>query len=370
MRVALVAESFLPRVNGVSNSVIRIARYLQGSGHEPMIVAPDSYTAESFESMPVSRIPSLAVPGIHETDVAYGSSDQLARTIRGFNPDVVHLASPFALGHMALRALSETRVPTVAVFQTDVAGFAEHYGLSAVSFIADAWIRRLHRKVDLTLVPSSDSERYLKRLGIDRVARWGRGVDTELFHPRWRESALYPQGNRTVVGYAGRLAPEKNVGILRILSQDDDIQLVIIGDGPARDELEAAMPNACFTGLLRGEELGRHLASLDVLVAPGERETFCQVIQEGMAAGLPVVAPAVGGPRDLVIDGETGFQYPQGNAAALRARVRRLAGSKALRVAMGARAREHVANRTWDAVCDELMVHYESVIEQQAQVAV
>lgn len=370
MRVALVAESFLPRVNGVSNSVIRVARYLHGAGHEAMIVAPDSYTGESFENMPVSRIPSLAVPGIHETDVAYGSSEQLARAIQRFDPDVVHLASPFALGHMALRALQATRVPTVAVFQTDVAGFAEHYGLSAVSFLADAWIRRLHRRVDLTLVPSSDSERYLSRLGVDRVARWGRGVDTEMFHPGWRETALYPGVHRTVVGYVGRLAPEKNVDILRILAQDPDIQLVIIGDGPERAELETALPNAIFTGLLRGETLSRHIASLDVLVAPGERETFCQVIQEGMAAGLPVVAPAVGGPRDLVVPGETGFLYPPGDASAMRAGVRTLAASAHLRATMGVSARALVAGRTWPAVCAELVGHYEAVIEQRTAVAV
>ena len=369
MRVALVAESFLPRVNGVSNSVIRIARYLQRNGHQTLIVAPDSYTAEVFEDMPVSRVTSLAVPGIHETDVAFGSTEKLACTLREFAPDVVHLASPFALGHLALQAVSAMKVPTVAVFQTDVAGFAEHYRLSAVSFLADAWIRRLHKRVDLTLVPSSDSAKYLEGLGVSNVQRWGRGVDIEMFNPVWRDASLYQREQRTVVGYVGRLAPEKNVEILRSLSIESGVQLVVIGDGPSRGELEAALPNATFTGLLQGESLSKHMASLDILVAPGERETFCQVIQEAMAAGLPVLAPAVGGPRDLVRHGITGMLYEPGDSDALRGHVLQLAASRELRESMGSVARATVQSRTWDAVCAELIAHYESVLSTETELA-
>ena len=133
------------------------------------------------------------------------------------------------------------------------------------------------------------------------------------FAPSARDEALGGNGRRhgkPIVGFVGRLAPEKHVERLIALAAGDAVQLVIVGDGVDQEKLQSAMPTAVFTGALYGEELAAAYASMDVFVHPGEHETFCQVVQEALASGLPVIAPDAGGPRDLVAPYRTGLLLP------------------------------------------------------------
>ncbi len=366
MRVVIVAESFLPRVNGVSGSVLRASRHLLSQGHEVEIIAPAPSPHETPEGVRVHSVRSFTVPGMG-IDVGYAWTSTIRDVLRHVRPDIVHLASPLVLGYQALRAAAMEGIPTVAVFQTDISGFARHYRLTGMGGLSDAVLRRIHADADLTLVPSTASKEYLQTLGIARLAMWGRGVDAEQFDPRHRSPQLRtrwlsPNPDRVLVGYVGRLAPEKRVEALRVIQSDPRIQLVVIGDGPQRTELESLLPHAHFTGMLRGAELGTAMASLDILVAPGERETFCQVIQEGMASGLAVVAPDIGGPRDLVIHGEVGLRYAPGDDEQLRNCVDALVQSPAARAVMGATARTMIRDRTWTQIGDDLVHHYRSVL--------
>ena len=170
-----------------------------------------------------------------------------------------------------------------------------------------------------------------------------------------------PRG-KTIVGYCGRLAPEKSVDILRHLASDDRVQIVIIGDGPDRERLSKLMPQAVFTGRLVGDALSQALASLDILVASGERETFCQVIQESMASGVPVVAPARGGPLDLIEHGVNGLLYPPGDSGAMVEQVLSLAFDARRRRQLALLASERVQGRSWSAIGQELIGHYESLV--------
>ncbi|ODQ87137.1 hypothetical protein BFG51_16205 [Dietzia alimentaria] len=233
--------------------------------------------------------------------------------LRDFGPDVVHLASPFVLGAAGAAAARALDVPSVAVYQTDVAGFADAYGIGVVADAAWTWTRAIHASCDRTLAPSTAAMEDLAAHGIPRLYRWGRGVDTERFSPSRRSAALHalwsPQG-RPVVGFVGRLAPEKHVERLQSLADRSgpggDLHLVVVGDGPDRPALQAAMPHAIFTGELHGDRLGQAYATMDVFCHPGEFETFCQSIQEAQASGVPVVGPDQGGPRDLVQTGVNG----------------------------------------------------------------
>lgn len=368
MRVAIVTESFLPRINGVTNSVIRIAGHLRRRGHEVVIICPDSYLAEHFDGIPVRTVRSVSLPGVADIDVFVGTRDHIEQLLQEFNPDVVHLASPFILGRAAAKAVSRLGIPCVAVFQTDVAGFANHYRLSAVASLAEDWLRRIHSGVDVTLAPSRASISYLEEIGVPRVRHWGRGVDLDLFNPLHRDVTLFEE-SRVVIGYVGRLAPEKNVAILQHIHADPRVQLVIIGDGPQREELRALLPNAVMTGRLMGTDLGRHVASLDVLVAPGEHETFCQVIQEGLAAGLPVVAPAAGGPLDLIEPAWNGVLYTPGDAADFIRKIEPLISDAALRNRLGQAARLSVAQRSWEAISDQLIAVYGDVLRNTVRLA-
>ena len=361
----MVAESFLPRVNGVSGSVIRASQHLVRQNHHVEIIAPEPAPTHTDDGVPIHSVSSFAVPGMH-IDVGYRTVARLRGLLESTYPDVVHLASPFVLGHQAIRAAMHLGLPTVAVFQTDVSGFARHYRLSPVGALSDALIRRIHRDADLTLVPSTASRDYLASLGVRRVSLWGRGVDTDQFDPRRRSPDkrtewLSSNPGRTVVGYVGRLAPEKRIELLTCVKDDPRVQLVIVGDGPQRSELMRLLPSTIFSGMLRGEELGAAVASFDVLVAPGERETFCQVIQEGMASGVPIVAPDVGGPRDLVVHGELGLLYSPGDRRQLRRCIDALVESPAARAVMGIAGRRHIRDRTWTSIGDELLAHYRAV---------
>ncbi|OMC24843.1 glycosyltransferase family 4 protein [Mycobacterium colombiense] len=367
MRVAIVAESFLPEVNGVSNSVIRVLEHLRRTGHEALVIAPDTPPGQPradriYDGIRVHRVPSRMFPKV--TTLPLGvPTPRLVKVLRGFDPHVVHLASPALLGYGGVRAARWLGVPTVAVYQTDVPGFAASYGIPMTARAAWAWFRHLHGLADRTLAPSSVTMESLVAHRFPRVHRWARGVDVLRFAPSARSEALRaqwsPQG-KPIVGFVGRLAPEKHVERLIGLAAGDAVQLVIVGDGVDRDKLRSAMPTAVFTGALYGDELAAAYASMDVFVHPGEHETFCQVVQEALASGLPVIAPDAGGPRDLVTPWRTGLLL------AVNEFEPRLPDAVAHLIAERSRyalaARRSVVGRSWPVICDELLGHYEAVL--------
>jgi phosphatidylinositol alpha 1,6-mannosyltransferase len=218
----------------------------------------------------------------------------------------------------------------------------------------------IHRRAALTLAPSRPAVRSLVDRGVPRVALWQRGVDAERFHPRHRDDLLRrrlaPDG-AALVGFVGRLAVEKQVDDLAALSRLPGVRLVVVGDGPARRRLEAALPGAAFLGFLHGNDLSTAVASLDVAVHPGEHETFCQAAQEALASGVPVVAVGRGGPVDLVEPGVNGLLYPAGDLDALTRGVSRLALDPRLRRQLADAARASVVARSWEAVGDDLLKH-------------
>ncbi len=372
MRVVLVTESFLPQVNGVSNTVRHTVDRLLDRGHRPLVIAPGP-GADHHRGCPVVRIRSFELPRYRTFPVALPDA-RVERTIRAFAPDVVHLASPIMLGASGLRAARRLGIPSVAVYQTDVAGFARQYGLRA-DVLLDRWVGHLHRRATRTLAPSRASLAQLQRMGVRDLHLWRRGVSLDLFDPAHRDEALRSSWTgsdptATVVGYVGRLAAEKQVRRLRELAALPGTRLVVIGEGPERAWLERHLPGATFTGLLRGGALARAFASLDVFVHPGESETFCQTVQEAQASGVPVVAPAIGGPLDLVALGRTGLLYPPGDTVQLQAHVRRLVGDADLRSRLAADARGVVAQRTWAKVVDQLVdVHYAAVLHPDSTLA-
>ena len=364
MRVLIVTESFLPQVNGVSNTVRHTVDRLLERGHEVLVIAPGQ-GADHYRTCPIVRVRSFELPRYRTFPVGLPDAS-IARTMSGWRPDVVHLASPIVLGAIGLRAARRLGIPTVAVYQTDVVGFARQYGVRA-DRVLDRWVGHLHRRADRTLVPSRASRNQLTDLGVPDLHVWRRGVELDLFDPGRRDDGLrsawtYGSPDSTVVGYVGRLAPEKQVRRLRELASVPDTHLVVIGDGPERGWLERNLPRATFTGMLHGEDLARAFASLDVFVHPGESETFCQTVQEAQASGVAVVAPAAGGPLDLVEHRETGLLYPPGNDSMLRAHVGELVADPTYRAQLAARARAVVARRTWSQVVDQLVdVHYAAV---------
>ncbi|KFG07591.1 MULTISPECIES: glycosyltransferase family 4 protein [Streptomyces] len=375
MRVVIVTESFPPDVNGVAHCALQTARHLVARGHSPLVVAPATAQgtgagADLLAPCPVVRVPSLPLPGYPQVRVALPSR-RVAAAIVGHRADIVHLASPFVLGVRGMAAAARLGVPAVAIYQTDLAGYARTYVHAGE---AAAWrrIRAVHAAADRTLAPSTAALRDLRTHGVPRVSLWPRGVDTVRFRPQLRDQALrraLAPGGEPIVGYVGRLAPEKQIELLAGVCARGDVKVVIVGDGPSEPALRAALPGAVFLGRRTGDELARIFASLDVFVHTGPYETFCQTVQEAMASGVPVVAPAAGGPLDLVDHGRTGLLVPPRDPAAVRDAVLSLAADPELRARYGAAGRAMVEGRTWAAVGDRLIEHYTDVLATRTEVA-
>jgi phosphatidylinositol alpha 1,6-mannosyltransferase len=366
MRIAVVTESFLPDVNGVANSVLRVADHLVARGHQVLVIAPQTQgrvPERDALPYPVVRLPSLPMPGYAQFRLGLPTR-QLTTRLREHGTEVVHLASPFVLGAGGLAAARSLDLPTVAVYQTDVPAYARAYRIGMTEQTAWRWLRRVHNGADRTLAPSSASVAALGAHGIERVHLWQRGVDSTRFDPRHRDAGirrtLAPNGE-VIVGYVGRLATEKHVDLLAGACRLPSARVVIVGDGPAAATLRRQLPQAVFLGARHGDELARIYASLDVFAHPGPYETFGQSVQEALASGVPVVAPAAGGPLDLVDRERTGHLVPALDRDAFTAAIADLAGDPERRIRWGAAARTAVAGRTWAAVGDQLVDHYAQV---------
>ncbi|NLT27305.1 MAG: glycosyltransferase family 1 protein [Microbacteriaceae bacterium] len=370
MRVAVVTESFLPTVNGVTNSVKKVLDHLALRGHEAIVICPAADAPAEYAGFPVHEVPAVAV---REFPVGLPSA-AVERIIDGFAPDVLHAASPALLGGHAISAAKRRGIPSVAIFQTDIAGYTGRNGVGMMRELAWAMLRYVHNLADRTLAPSTASIRDLARNRIERVHRWGRGVDLHAYHPQHRahpstealRAELSPNGE-VVVGYVGRLAPEKQVERLAALRGLPGIRIAIVGDGPSEAIARAALDGMPVTWLGRrtGHELATAYAAFDVFVHTGTEETFGQTLQEAHASGLPVVAPLAGGPIDLITHGGDGYLFdPEQHAGgdSMREYVERLVGDAELRARMGEAGRRRVRGRSWDAICDELLGHYAAVL--------
>lgn len=375
MRVAIVAEAFLPNVNGVTNSVLRVLEHLERTGHEAIVIAPGARDHEEeithYAGARIVRVPTVMVPLVNSLPVGVPSATVL-ETLAEFRPDVVHLASPFVLGAAGAFAARQLRIPAVAIYQTDVAGFSQRYHLAPLAAASWEWTRTIHNMCQRTLAPSSPTIDALKVHGINHIHRWGRGVDSVRFHPSKRSEGLRhawdPTGQKKLVGFVGRLASEKGVHRLQAIHPREDVQLVIIGSGPEQDYLEQLLPNAHFMGALSGEKLAQAYASLDVLVHTGEFETFCQVVQEAQASGVPTIAPRAGGPVDLITPGKNGLLLDvDGFEDELGPAVDQLTRPDLL-PALKESCRRGVRTRTWEALCEQLVGHYEAVISSAQEV--
>lgn len=363
LRIAVVTESFLPAVNGVTNSVLRVIENMSQRGHHVEVIAPGP-SVPHYQGAIVHDIPSVSLPAYSELRVGY-SKKQTMIALQAIKPDIVHIASPTVLGAIGLACARELNIPTVAIYQTDLAGFATRYHLGVAGRGIWRHLARVHRQAGLTLAPSTDAVWALRERGVDNAVRWMRGVDSDRFNPDHRSAALRqslaPNGE-VIVGYIGRLAREKQVDLMAPIASIPGVKLVLVGDGPMRASLERLMPNAVFAGFKSGHELSEYFASLDVFVHAGTDETFCQAVQEALASGVPVVAPASGGPLDLVQHGVNGYLWTETARGSLLRAVEELIHYPMKRERMASNARPSVEHRTWGSVMTELEGHYRSVI--------
>jgi phosphatidylinositol alpha 1,6-mannosyltransferase len=369
VRIAYITESFPPDVNGVAHTAVRVAEHLMSRGHQPLVIAPEPAAGRPRPDrglgFPVVRVPSVALPAYPGLRVGR-PGPRLRAAVAGHRADLVHLAGPIALGAGGVAVARRLGLPTVAVYATDLPAYARAYHAGPAG-AALCWrrLRKIHNAAGRTLAPSTATAADLVAHGFERVWLWTRGVDAVRFDPARRSASLraaLAPGGELLVGYVGRLAVEKRVDLLAQVAARPGIRLVIVGSGPAEAAARRALPGALFLGQRDGADLAAVYASLDVFVHAGPHDTFGQTLQEAAASGLPVVAPAAGGPIDLVRDGVTGLLVPPNDPAALAGAVARLAADPGLRAAFGRAGRRVMLGRGWPDLCDELLDHYQQVL--------
>jgi glycosyltransferase involved in cell wall biosynthesis len=370
--VAIVAEAFLPKVDGVSKTAYLTLQYLQQTGREVLVFAPDTAPHEVSGSR-VIPLPSLGMPLAPETRVALPSR-ALGRYLDEFRPDIIHLFSPALLSASGMAAGRRRGIPVIANYQTDLPAYATQYGYGLLSRPIRAWLRYIHNGCHLTLVPSSFTLRQIQGWGYRRLRRWGRGVDSQRFSPErrsadWRARLLHGRDPASLLCvYVGRLAAEKRLDLLIDVARTPGVALTIIGDGALRDDLERqfAGTGTHFMGYLYGDDLANAYASADAFVFTGAYETFGQVVQEALASGLPAVVINQGGVCDLVQEGKTGYSCPA-DAAAFAQAVRRLRDHPELRARLGQNARRFAERRPWSAIMAQLEGYYREAVHMNTR---
>lgn len=370
MRIALFTETFLPKTDGVVNTLCYLLDHLEKRGHQTVLFAPEG-SESSYGATPVVALKGFCFPLYPEIRLVPPWA-QVGEALHRFQPDLVHLLNPLALGVAGLRQARRLGLPTVASYHTDLPGYARLYGFKNLDRVAWSYLRWVHRQADLNLCPSQTTLDELQAHDIPGLKIWSRGVDTERFRPgfyseamRARLSGGHPR--LPLLLCVGRLAAEKRLDWLAPLVHAlPSVRLALVGDGPERAVLQRRFAGSpvVFTGYLRGEELARAYASADIFVFPSASETFGNAVLEAQASGLPVVAAAAGGPAELVQDGWNGFLFAPEDQEAMIADVRRLAGDRRLAHRLGRAGRVQAETRSWTAVLDELLGEYALLSER------
>jgi len=364
-RVAIFAEAFLPKIDGVSKTAVLVARHLQQTGRDVLIFAPDNegHTPHFLGPSQVITVPSMSFPNIPETKMAF-PAPMVTTYLDDFQPDLIHLFSPAVLSMAGVLFGKNRRIPVIANYQTDLPGYSTRYGYTLLSNVVRDGLRVMHNRAHLTLVPSHTIIRQLKGWGFRRLRLWARGFDSHRFSPDKRNPEMRRRllngkpDDSLLLLYVGRLATEKRVDLLREAARLDGVALAIVGDGAERPYLEDLFRgHAHFTGYLFGEELAQAYASADVFTFTGTNETFGQVVMEAMGSGLPVLVPNAGGVVDLVLDGMNGF-ICQEDPDDFRNKVQRLRDNPALRERLGRLALEYARSRPWETIMEELESYY------------
>jgi glycosyltransferase involved in cell wall biosynthesis len=369
MRIAFISETFLPKIDGITNTLCRVLEHLDRRGHESIMFAPQG-APDVYANTPILQPISIPFPFYPELKIANPFTN-LERHLVKFRPDLIHVVNPFSIGVAGTRYACLNDIPLVASYHTDVPGYSNRfYGMPFMTHILWDYFRWIHNQADLTLCPSQATLQELDQQGFKNLRLWSRGVDLEKFAPskcspewRWRLSNGRPES--FILLYVGRLAAEKRVDwLLPVIQSMPFAHLVIVGDGPMREDLQLLFrgTDTTFTGYLQGEDLAHAYASSDIFVFPSPNETFGNVVLEAMASGLPVIAPRSGGVIDSIVNGENGFLFDCENKNDLLFSVSKIVANPTLLWKMGSQARQFASKCSWSGVLDHLIEDYSLAI--------
>jgi glycosyltransferase involved in cell wall biosynthesis len=373
LRVALFSGNYNYVRDGANQALNRLVGYLQKQGAKVRIYSPKRMKPAFPSIGKVVGVPSMPFPGRGEYRLAMGIPWTVQRDLREFGANIFHIASPEFLGHRAVTLARKWNVPVVASVHTRFETYLRYYNMAWVEPTVEAILRRLYRRCDAIFAPSESMAQLLRdqRMSYD-VGIWSRGVDTNIFtparrDPAWRRSVGL-EDDEPAVAFIGRLVMEKGLDVFAetfdlLERRRSKARAVVIGEGPARDWFATRMPErTIFTGFQRGADLGRAIASCDMLFNPSVTETFGNVTLEAMACGLPVVAARATGSASLVEDGINGRLIRPGGNEAFAQAIRGYCEDRDSRAAAGEAGLRISERFSWDRVNGDLVEGYLRVI--------
>jgi glycosyltransferase involved in cell wall biosynthesis len=369
MRIVLMTEPFLPKIDGIVTMLTKTVECLRNRGDEVLIFAPSGGPTELFGAEIVG-LPSMRFPLYPELRLALPRASMRAK-LQAFHPDIVHLFEPALLGLGGLYYSQVLKLPLVISSHTNLPAYLRYYKLGALESLTWMLMRERHRRANLNLCTSTVTLNDLRVHGIKDLALWERAVDSTLFAPGARSAEMRNrlsngEPGKPLLLYVGRLSSEKEVPRLRdVIWALPEARLAIVGDGPVRQELEKQFHGTptVFTGYLRGEALASAYASADLFVLPSKTETLGLVLLEAMASGCPVVACRAGGVPDAVQDGSTGFLFEPTDPDGLVRTVKRALSSATDLDAVRRHARQDVEQHSWEGATDQLRQMYAETIQ-------
>ena len=365
LHITLISETFPPEINGVANTLGRLCEGLRARGHQVEMVRPrQASDPQRREDDALLLCRGWPLPGYPGLQWGQSSMHKLLRRWKRQRPDVLYIATEGPLGLSALRAARRLGIAVVSGFHTNFQQYTSQYGLGLLTRMLTHYLRWFHNRSALTLVPSVSQRLELERRHFERLALLSRGVDSQLFHPSKRQNALREQWGLSeqdiAVIHVGRLAPEKNLGLLKRCFEtlretypQRHLKLIVVGDGPQRSALEKELPEAIFCGAQRGEALAAHYASGDVFVFPSLTETFGNVVLEALASGLGVVAYDQAAAAQHIRHGYNGVSAMPGDEQAFcEAAAWLLEEDERLRC-VRLNARQHGSRQGWGAIIEQ-----------------
>lgn len=332
MNILFVTDTFPPDVNGVAGTLETLARGLTGLGHQVNVLTTTrgSWASNASHGVGVCSVRSLRVPGYHEVRAGLIGTKKLLAHMKELEVDVIYVAVETLMGLNAINAAKMLGVPVVSGFHTNFHHYADHYRVPFMKRIAARFLRWFHNRTERTLAPSQSTAEHLRAMGVNNVGVLGRGVNTELFDPARRDSALRREwgasDNAPVVLFVGRIAVEKNLplavkAMARVMKKIPEARGVFVGGGPKARSLREAHPEFIHAGLRTGECLARHYASADLFLFTSLTETYGNVLPQALASGLVTVSYDYAAAHELVDHGRNGFIAPLRDEAAYLAAI-------------------------------------------------
>ncbi|MED4652092.1 glycosyltransferase family 4 protein [Bacillus pseudomycoides] len=373
MRVAIFTDTFTPQVNGVANTLDRLTLYFQKQNIAYSVFAPQ-HTAEDDFVANVNKMRSIPLKILYPECRFAFPTPRIKRELLNFQPDIIHVATPFNMGLCGMYYAKKLNIPLVGSYHTDFDSYLQYYKIEFFSNMLWNYLKWFHSSMQKNFVPSPETLQQLTQKGFRNLYIWGRGVDCSLFHQAYNKDLFRKKYNITapyILSYIGRIAPEKDIETLRTLihttikERKDNIHWLIAGDGPLAEELRETLPaNVTFTGYLQEENLAEAYACSDLMIFPSATETFGNVVLESLACGTPVVGANSGGVKNIITDGKTGFLCEPKNSNSFLSSIYQLLNDEEMRKQMGIAARFYATTQSWDEIFHGLYMQYEEVLHQ------